>query len=76
MTKVTLTIELEYDGDIMHGDDKDGKEWFYNEILSEDNVGRVKVVGIEHDTDSEDCWCCPTIEEHEGGNVIIHNRPN
>ena len=31
---------------------------------------------LMHDTDSEDCWCCPTIEKHENGNVIIHNRPN
>ena len=30
----------------------------------------------EHYTDCENCWCQPAIEEHEGGNVIIHNRPN
>lgn len=36
----------------------------------------IPVAKLEHHTDSEDCWCCPTIEEHEGGNLIIHNRPN
>lgn len=33
MTKIKVTFELEYDGDIQHGDDPEGIEWFRNEIL-------------------------------------------
>jgi len=35
-----------------------------------------KIKELEHE-ESEDCWCCPTVEEFENGNkVIIHNEPN
>jgi hypothetical protein len=27
----------------------------------------------EHNTDSEDCWCNPTVEQEENGKLIIHN---
>lgn len=27
----------------------------------------------EHITDGSQCWCNPAVEEHENGNVIIHN---
>jgi hypothetical protein len=31
---------------------------------------------LEHE-ESENCWCCPTVEEYTNGNkVIIHNEPN
>lgn len=33
MTKLTLTVELDYDKDLMHGDDPEAIEWFYNDIL-------------------------------------------
>ena len=31
--KIKMVIELEYDDQLYHGDDKDSMEWFYNEIL-------------------------------------------
>ncbi len=34
MRKVTLTIELEYDDEIMHGNDEDAEKWFFDEILT------------------------------------------
>ena len=35
-----------------------------------------KVVNGEHE-DSEDCWCCPEVEEYDNGNkLIIHNDAN
>ena len=33
MKTLRLEIELEYDDEVMHGDDQDGIDWFYNEIL-------------------------------------------
>ena len=58
MTKIILTVELEYDADMMYGDDVDAKVWFLNEILHEedgllllhsneigDTVGKVRVIG-------------------------------
>lgn len=36
MRKALMTIELEYDADIMHGDDQESVDWFYSEILSEE----------------------------------------
>lgn len=57
--KINLQIELEYDDEIMHGDDAEGKKWFYDEILTGKNgllllhsnnigatVGKVKVINI------------------------------
>ena len=37
MAKVRMVIELEYDADIMHGDDEGGVEWFLAEVLDEAN---------------------------------------
>ena len=36
MAKVLMTVELEYDADVVHGDDEEGKAWFFEEILSEE----------------------------------------
>ena len=32
-----MTIELEYDADIMHCGDPDGVKWFYDEVLGADS---------------------------------------
>lgn len=36
MSKAILVIELEYDGDVTHGDDQESILWFYSDILSDD----------------------------------------
>lgn len=36
MKRIELTIELEYDAEIMHGTDAEAKEWFFNQILHKD----------------------------------------
>ena len=36
VAKVLMTVELEYDADVVHGDDEEGKAWFFEEILSEE----------------------------------------
>ena len=59
MRKIKLEIELEYDDEIMHGDDKEAIDWFKNTILSNetgllllhsneigDTVGKVSVLKI------------------------------
>jgi hypothetical protein len=33
--KLRLEIELEYDANLMHGDDTESKQWFMSHILSE-----------------------------------------
>jgi len=33
MKSLTLVIELEYDDEIMHHDDQEARDWFYNNIL-------------------------------------------
>lgn len=57
--KIRMIIELDYDAELMHGDDQDAIDWFNNEILIGkkgllmlqsneigDNVGKVEVVEI------------------------------
>ena len=50
-----LVIELEYDDEIMHGDEPDAIEWFWLNVMGDgklylhsneigDEVGRVKVI--------------------------------
>jgi len=34
MKKLTLEIELEYDDEIMHSDEQEAIDWFYNDILT------------------------------------------
>ncbi len=64
MTKLKLTIELDYDAEIMHQDDPDAIEWFFLDILQEDLlflhsneigdvIGTVKVLEIHKEEDSE-----------------------
>jgi hypothetical protein len=33
MAKLLLEIELEYDADLIHGDDPQGREWFFSSVL-------------------------------------------
>ena len=33
-----------------------------------------EILGLTHNMDSEHCWCSPTVEEHDNGNIIIHNQ--
>ena len=55
--KLTLTIELTFDANAMHGDDPEEREWFFDTILLGeelilhsneigDTVGTVKVLSI------------------------------
>lgn len=57
MAKVLMTVELDYDADIMHGSDEIAITWFFEEILSEekgelllhsneigDTVGSIRVI--------------------------------
>ena len=59
MKKVKLEIEMEYDDEVMHGDDEEGIEWFKKSILTGDkgllllhsnligdHLGDVKVIKI------------------------------
>jgi hypothetical protein len=34
--KLRLLIELDYDADLMHGDDDEAKKWFFTEVLGVD----------------------------------------
>jgi len=36
MSKLVMVVTLEYDADIMHGDDKESKEWFFDQITGGD----------------------------------------
>lgn len=64
MTKLGLTIELDYDAEIMHQDDPDAIEWFFTYILQEDLlflhsneigdvIGTVKVLEIRKEENSD-----------------------
>jgi hypothetical protein len=60
MKTIKLTIELTYNNKIMHGNDKESIEWFYNYILKSrrkndlilhsneigDEIGTVKVIDL------------------------------
>jgi len=59
MTKIVMTIELDYDAELMHGDDPESKNWFFGQILNKDlgklvlhsddigdTVGTVRVVSV------------------------------
>lgn len=61
MKKLVLTVLLEYDDTIMHGEDADSIAWFYNNVLSNpkdgcglilhsneigDEVGSIRVIKI------------------------------
>ena len=61
MKTLKMVVELEYDADLMHGDDLIPKQWFLNDVLLApkqgeglilhsncigDEVGRVKVISL------------------------------
>jgi len=59
MRRIRLEIELEYDNEIMHNEDQEAIDWFYNKILIGeggqlllhsneigDTVGKVKGIKI------------------------------
>ena len=59
MKKIKMTVELEYDDEIMHGDCKESEEWFRCEILNKDkgllllhsneigdSVGKITILGL------------------------------
>jgi len=53
-----------------------GSEGVTKETTKEVNFYVDTLCQNEH-LESENCWCCPTVEEYENGNkVIIHNEPN
>jgi len=58
MTKLILTVTLEYDAEMMHGKDTEGLEWFMRDVLGDeaglflhsneigDEVGKILVIDI------------------------------
>jgi len=53
-----MIVEFEYDEDIMHSEDQEAKDWFYNEILlgerltlfsneAGDFIGDIKILEIK-----------------------------
>ena len=60
MKKIKMTIELKYDDKMMHGNNKESRDWFYNDILKSkrkndlvlhsneigDEIGTVKVLEV------------------------------
>jgi len=36
---------------------------------------QARLDGREH-IDTKDCWCHPTMESYENGDLIIHHKPN
>lgn len=68
MAKLTLTIELDYDAETMHGDDAESKAWFFSEILHDeigelllhsnnigDTLGVVRVISVAAPSNAELC---------------------
>ena len=64
MTKMVMTIELEYDEVVMYGDDERAKNWFFHDVLADpylilrsnfigDEIGKVRVIetGVSHYSD-------------------------
>ena len=61
MKKLTMTIELTYDDEIMHEDNEEAKAWFFNDVLNDptegslilhsnylgDEVGTVRILSID-----------------------------
>lgn len=65
LTKIRMLVELEYDGETMHGDDEDAICWFFYDILKKevltlhsneigDEIGTVKVLEFRPTVD--DSW--------------------
>lgn len=63
-SKLKLTIELEYDADLMYGDNQEAKDWFFDEVLKKglllhsnvigDTLGEIKILQIHHDANKGD----------------------
>ena len=64
MTKMVMTVELEYDEVVMYGNDERSKKWFFDDVLADpylilrsdfigDEIGKVRVIetGASHYTD-------------------------
>jgi len=63
--KLSLEVEIEYEEDLMHGDDKDAIAWFHNQVLFSyetlilystcigSEIGLVKVTRIIHEENSK-----------------------
>ena len=47
MKKIKLLIELEYDDDVIHGDDPESIEWFKDEVLGGELVAWSNEIGDE-----------------------------
>ncbi len=43
------------------------------EYVNEDDYLAEMAGYPEHDVESGDCWCNPTVEDYEHGKVIVHN---
>ena len=64
MKTIKLDVELTYDEDLMYGEDKDAKEWFFKDVLSGglslhsneigDSVGSIKVL---NNVNRPDAFC-------------------
>ncbi len=62
--KLTMTIEFEYDAELMYSDDQEAKDWFFDEVLKkglllhsnviEDTLGPVKILQIHNDANKND----------------------
>ena len=60
MRTITITAELTYDAEMMHGDELDATDWFYSDILFGDNlllhdngeigdtIGKVKMLHLDY----------------------------
>lgn len=58
MTKLILTVTLDYDAELMHGNDPEGLEWFMRDVLGDetglflhsnevgDEVGKILVIDV------------------------------
>lgn len=46
MTKILIEAELEYEEDIMHSDDWESRQWFYEDILlrTHDDAGEPNLI--------------------------------
>ncbi len=62
MKTIKLEVELTYDNEVIHDDDPESLEWFYNNILKQsesdellllhsnefgDTIGEIKVINID-----------------------------
>ncbi len=78
MTKMVMTIELEYDEIVMYGNDERAKKWFFDDVLADpylilrsdfigDELGKVRVIetGVSHYADE-----LKKLQEHNAALVV------